>query len=74
MSAFPAIPVTETANELTTGIDTADALDFWRIMRGVDAQLFSGWRHLPSLTDATTLRTLEQVAQHVTQVWRGLMI
>ena len=34
----------EAVNELTDSLDTVSALGFVRTLRGVDAQLFAGWR------------------------------
>lgn len=55
-------PITETPNELTTDIDVASPVQIVRMLRGSDAQLYSGYRGFPATSDQGTI---EQVAQAV---------
>ena len=51
MSKVLQIPITETANELTTSIDVVDHVGFVRLLRQSDMQLFSGYADVPSVYD-----------------------
>jgi N-acetylmuramic acid 6-phosphate (MurNAc-6-P) etherase len=50
--------ITERINCLTTELDLADSLGIVRLLRQSDAQLFSGWGGLPSLSDQETIDRL----------------
>ena len=52
----------EATNELTDSLDTATALGFVRTLRGVDAQLFAGWRAHAGLLDAPCLASAAAAA------------
>ena len=60
-------PVTELHNSLSVGLDGAmEPMQFMRILRAVDAQLFSGWSPLfDSCLDPTILRRCDALAQQM---------
>jgi hypothetical protein len=56
-------PITELPNELTKALDVAGPQGIVRILRGTDAQIFSGYRHYPSLYDlADTIDKTARIA------------
>ncbi|MFN3504050.1 MAG: hypothetical protein ACK4ZJ_17510, partial [Allorhizobium sp.] len=63
--------VTEAPNELTADLDVAVALQFVRLLRQSDAQLFSGWGGLPGMDDPETMRTVAQCVNMVQHVLRS---
>lgn len=63
MSSCESIPPTEEANELTSDLDALDAIGFVRTLRGVDAQMFTGWRHYEGMLDERPLRAAEAAAE-----------
>lgn len=62
-SPHHAVAITETSNELTSGLSDSTAEQIVRLLRQADAQIFSGWRELPSLTDESTLDTIASIAR-----------
>jgi N-acetylmuramic acid 6-phosphate (MurNAc-6-P) etherase/predicted NBD/HSP70 family sugar kinase/ribosomal protein S18 acetylase RimI-like enzyme len=56
-------PPTEEPNELSDNLDSLDALGFVRVLRGVDAQIFAGWRQHEGLLDNGPLARAEAAAQ-----------
>ena len=63
-------PITERPNELTDELDLVSAQEMVRIFRSSDAQIFSGWRHYPSLFDDRILDTMELVSQQITELFK----
>jgi hypothetical protein len=61
-------PVSETANELTTGLGEASALEVVRLCRQADAQMFAGWRGFPGLNDTEVMTVMAQVAKAAAEV------
>ena len=53
------IPPSEAANPLTFDLDTLSPVEFVRALRGVDAQLFAGWKHHSGLLDDRLLAAAE---------------
>ena len=63
-------PPSEAPNELTQRLDELTAEGFVRALRGVDAQLFSGWCGFPGLLDARTLLAAENATVSSAMVMR----
>ncbi|XP_031567899.1 glucokinase regulatory protein-like [Actinia tenebrosa] len=61
-------PITELSNETTVDIDQCDSTEIVRLLRQCDADIFSGWRNYPSLYDADTLHSLENLGKRVQAV------
>ncbi len=53
--------ITETPNELTDEIDLAPPIGIVRLLRQTDAQMFTGWRALPSIYDRSILSAMSKV-------------
>lgn len=68
ISRVMTLPPTEEANEISDSLDALDALGFVRVLRGVDAQVFSGWRHHEGLLDTRPLAAAERTAQAAKEV------
>ncbi len=64
-------PVTEQSNPLTLRLDTATPLELVRLLREVDAQMFSGWRDFAGLADASVHAALAQTAAKMAAVLRN---
>ena len=62
------IPITERSNELTSGIDVATASDIVRTLRQCDSQIFSGWKHFPSIYDEEVITVMNRIAQKATEM------
>jgi N-acetylmuramic acid 6-phosphate (MurNAc-6-P) etherase len=62
--------VSEAPNELSSDIDVVSAAGLVRVLRQVDAQIFSGWGAHPGLLDAAPLAALERLATHVRDALR----
>ena len=62
------IPITERSNELTADIDVATASDIVRTLRQCDSQIFSGWKHFPSVYDEEVIITMDRIAQKATEM------
>ena len=65
------LPPTEAANELSDNLDSLDALGFVRVLRGVDAQIFSGWRHHEGLLDEGPLNAAEAASQSAAEILKA---
>ncbi len=61
-SSSSELPITERANELTDKLDLASPLGMVRLLRGCDAQIFSGYRAYTSLADAAIRSVMKKVA------------
>ena len=64
------LPPTEAANELTDELDSVDAIGFVRVLRGVDRQLFGGWRQHAGLLDAPFLKKADKAVAATAEVLR----
>ena len=62
------IPITERRNELTIDIDVGTASDIARTLRQCDAQIFSGWKHFPSIFDEEAINAMDKVADKAAQI------
>lgn len=71
MSATPRRSVTESPNELTTGIDVATPLQIVRLLRSTDAQIFAGYGGHPGLNDPETHNTLATLADIASEIMRN---
>lgn len=68
------IPITELTNEFSSKLDgSSSSDDFLRILRAVDAQVFTGWREYSSLFDFDLLQQCERVAQSCAKLIRLCM-
>jgi N-acetylmuramic acid 6-phosphate (MurNAc-6-P) etherase len=56
------LPITERANELTDKLDVATPLGMVRLLRGCDAQIFSGYRSYISLADVSIRNVMKKVS------------
>ena len=56
------LPITERANELTDKLDIATPLGMVRLLRGCDAQIFSGYRSYTSLADVSIRDVMKKVS------------
>ena len=71
------LPPTEESNELTDELDSVDAIGFVRVLRGVDSQLFGGWRQHAGLLDAQFLEKADKAVVAAAEVLRrdnGLIV
>ena len=57
------VPPTEEANELSDALDSLDAVAFVRVLRSVDGQVFTGWRHHEGLLDDGPIAAAEATVQ-----------
>ena len=57
------LPPTEESNALSIRLDALDAVGFVRTLRGVDAQVFAGWREHEGLLDPGPLAAAEATTQ-----------
>ena len=55
--------VTETSNELTTGLDLSSPMEMGRLFRQTDSQIFSGYLGYAGMTDDCIVRTLCDLAR-----------
>ena len=62
------IPITERSNELTSEIDVATASDIVRTLRQCDSQIFSGWKHFPSIYDEEVITAMDKISQKATEM------
>ena len=60
---MPLLPPTEESNTLSVRLDALDAVGFVRTLRGVDAQVFAGWREHEGLLDPGPLAAAEATVQ-----------
>ncbi|KAL6059148.1 Glucokinase regulator [Balamuthia mandrillaris] len=65
-------PITELANELTDEVDVLSGSEFLRVLRGCDAQMFSGYRHFPSIHDHGD--TLERLSRATASLLRAALV
>jgi N-acetylmuramic acid 6-phosphate (MurNAc-6-P) etherase len=56
------LPITERANELTDTLDIENPLGILRLLRGCDAQIFSGYKSFPSLSDLSVRDAMDKVS------------
>ncbi|GAM21214.1 hypothetical protein SAMD00019534_043890 [Acytostelium subglobosum LB1] len=57
--------ITETPNELTTGLDSVSPLEMIRLFRQTDGQIFSGYRHHSGLNDNDSIQTLTNMIESI---------
>lgn len=62
------VPITERPNEWTSDIDIGSASDIVRTLRHCDSQIFSGWKHFPSIYDEETISAMEKIAEKAVEV------
>ena len=62
---------TETPNELSQAIDVASGVEGVRILRSVDAALFSGFQDHPGLFDDTIVDAASDLAAHIATAAQG---
>lgn len=62
------IPITERSNELTADIDVATASDIARTLRQCDSQIFSGWKHFPSVYDEEVITAMDRIAEEAAEM------
>ncbi len=57
------LSITEIPNELTTDIDVATPVGIVRLLRAADAQIYSGYRDYPALSDEEIVATIIQAVE-----------
>ena len=62
------IPITERPNELTFDIDVGTASDIARTLRQCSSQIFSGWKHFPSIYDEEALAAMDKIAEKAAEM------
>ena len=62
------IPITELPNELTSAIDIGTASDIVESLGQCDSQIFSGWRHFPSIYDEDVIMAMEKISSKAAEV------
>lgn len=66
------IPITERPNELTFDIDVATASDITKTLRQCDSQIFSGWKHFPSIYDEEAITAMDRIAEKAAEMLQGV--
>lgn len=65
------IPITERPNELTFDIDVATANDITKTLGQCDSQIFSGWKHFPSIYNEKSITAMDRIAEKAAEMLQG---
>lgn len=65
------IPITERPNELTFYIDVGTPSDIAKTLRQCDSQIFSGWKHFPSIYDEEAITAMDRIAEKAAEMLQG---